>query len=337
MKKICTAIVSLGVFVWVSSGLNAQSIAEPSNNVKINYGVSFDLRWEIVYKYGYLSNFRLGIGAGIGAKIGKNLMPYSQYTIAIFQGGMGSSISVAERHKLNIESLFTFGAVTGTVRDSLLYSRPLYSMGILTPTPLTNPFNSYFNLATTYIFRFNKPTLTNAYGVKHRFNQRVGSVSVGDTHWDLHYFNDGTPFHWMGLGDGKDRYWTGGGFLSVHLKNSFDNKSESKNAIRRVFLGFDRFTGYHADAFEVANNLGLGFVPYADPKQAFYNKGRIYGGVELASIPGFMPSFTLLDHDKLDIQNIIHKSRGQSFHKTFHHSSYGLNLYYKANYWDLQK
>ncbi len=91
-----------------------------SPNIKVQYGVSVDLRWELVFKYGYLSNFRLGISGGAGPQIGNNFMPYLQYTLSVFQGGIGSSLGVKDRNRINVESHFTFGSILGTKSDSLI-------------------------------------------------------------------------------------------------------------------------------------------------------------------------------------------------------------------------
>ena len=78
-------------------------------------------------------------------------------------------------------------------------------MGRLMPTPLYNPFNFYLTLASTNIFRITKFG-TPDYRDKYRFTQRIGSLSLGTRGFDFNYYNDGTPYQWMGLGDGKDRY-----------------------------------------------------------------------------------------------------------------------------------
>lgn len=239
---------------------------------------------------------------------------------------------------MNLENALTLGLNIGSSRNNEVYfKRPLYTMGRLMPTPLYNPFNSYLALASTNIFRISKFG-TPDYRNKYRFTQRVGSLSTGTYGVDINYYNDGTPYQWVGLGDGKDRYWTGGGFVNFHIRNKYDYSDagiRNNGIIRNLFIGFDRFTGNYPESFEVANAMRLNSVPYGDKTQAFMNKGRTYAGFEFAGIPGFAPFFSLNDRNKLDIQYGIHTLRKQPIHKTLHDDSNGLNLFYSRNYWDL--
>lgn len=325
----------------VSMGLVHPSIAQSPAKVDLQYGVSVNLRWELVFRYGYLSNFRLDVAGGFGAMVSKNFMPLAQYSVSVFQGGLGSSLSVTERSKINLENALVMGLMGGTSRNNDVYfQRPVYTMGRFVPTPLYNPFNTYLTLATTHVFRLSKFSTPNYWG-KYRFSQRVGSVSLGTRGFDFNYYNDATPFQWMGLGDGKDRYWTGGGFVNIHLNNRYDTSTERKTfdnkLVRYVFIGFDRFTGHYPESFEVANALRLNNVPYGDKTQAFFNKGRSFVGLESASIPGFAPFFSINDRNKLDIQYAIHQIRKQPLHKTLHSPNNGLNIFYNKNYWDISK
>jgi hypothetical protein len=326
------------LFAFRVSTLLGQSPAPQGPETRLQYGVNFSLRWEIVFKYGYLSNFRFDVAGGVGALLGENVMPFAQYSISAFQGGLGSSLSVRERGKVNVENALGLGVTGGDRRNHERYfRRPLYTMGRLMPTPLYNPFNFYATLASINIFRLTKFS-TPDYRDKYRFTQRVGSLSLGTRGFDFNYYNDGTPYQWMGLGDGKDRYWTGGGFVNVHIRNKYDYSdagNRSNGIVRNIFIGFDRFTGNYPESFEVANALRLNSVPYGDKTQAFMNKGRTYAGFELAGIPGFAPFFSLNDRNKFDIQYLIHKIRKQPIHKTLHDDSNGLNLFYSRNYWDL--
>ncbi len=326
------------LFTGLLGNVLGQASAPRLPEARLQYGVNVTLRWEIVFKYGYLSNFRLDVGGGVGALVGDHAMPFAQYSISAFQGGLGSSLSVRERGKVNLENALGLGVIAGSRRNNELYfRRPLYTMGRLMPTPLYNPFDLYLTLASTNIFRITKFS-TPDYRDKYRFTQRVGSLSLGTRGFDFNYYNDGTPYQWMGLGDGKDRYWTGGGFVNVHIRNKYDysDSGDRRNGIlRNVFIGFDRFTGNYPESFEVANALRLNSVPYGDKTQAFMNKGRTYAGFELAGIPGFAPFFSLNDRNKFDIQYLIHKIRKQPIHKTLHDDSNGLNLFYSRNYWDL--
>jgi hypothetical protein len=307
--------------------------------VKINYGFGFDLRWEIVYKHGYLTNFRLGLSGGVGALLAKNYMPYLQYTQNFYQGGLGSSLSTQERYKINLESLFTKGIIIGAGRNNPEhFYKPIYTMGFLNPMPLYTTFDAwYINAVSTSVYRLNRPPVGSR---RSGFNQHVGALGFGiSRHFDLHYYNDGGPIIGdLGLGDNKDRFWTGGGFINWYFKNPFDGDLKKDGItpvgrfpFRKITIGFDRFTGFNQEAFEVAKDIKLNFVPYKDVKQAYYNKGRIYAGFELSSIPGATFTISRNDDDRFDIQNFLHDKKGQTFHGTLHKPTFGLNLYYTAN------
>lgn len=321
MKRIFYALV-VGLTL-TGVGVSAQ--------FKVQYGFSVDARIGLVFKYVYLSNFRLSASAGAGA-VTKHTMPYLQYTLATFQGGLGSSFSKKERKRVNLESRVAMGILLGGQRsntylhergiDTARYSKQVYTMGFLNSTPLRNPYtDGYLGLATNFIFRPNDEDLGN-------FGQAVGSFSAGGRYWDIHYYNDGPPFNIIPLGDGKDRYYTGGGFASFLLKNKYDHPDMAKNEIRRFFIGFDRFTGFFPHAYEAANRLGFKRVPYKDEQQSFYNKGRFYGGVEFAGIHGLTAAFAVNDSDYLDIQNVIHSLSGYPWHTTLHKWSFGADVFY---------
>jgi len=298
---------------------------------KAQYGISVDARVGLSFRYVYLSNFRLGISAGVGA-VTRHSMPYLQYSLATFQGGLGSSFSTKERKRVNLESRVSMGVLVGGKRsdqylesagtDVSHYYKQVYTLGFLNSTPLRNPFtNFYAGVATNFIFRPNRGELGN-------FGQAVGSFSAGARYWDIHYYNDGPPFDVIPLGDGKDRYWTGGGFVNVLLKNKYDHPLSENSGIRKLFIGFDRFTGFFPHAYEAANRFGFKRVPYKDEQQSFYNKGRIFAGVELAGINGLTVAFAMNDNDHWDVQNWIHSASGSPWHTTLHKWSLGADVFY---------
>jgi hypothetical protein len=248
---------------------------------------------------------------------------------------MGSSFSMERRDKLSLESRIAFGCIgsiesnnykTGKYNpDNAISKKRVYTMGFLNPSALVNPYSDGLFGALNVNFVFRNDHFSDSFK---NFNQIVGSLSIGANDWDFNYYNDGTPFDFLGLGDAKDRYWTGGGFVSIDFKNKYDNPLESKNEIRKAIIGFDRFTGYFPHAFEVANKLGLNDVPYENPKESFYNKGRFYLGSEFATMPGFIPMINFRDNNALDVQRWIHLAGGMPYHKTLLKSSWAFDTYY---------
>jgi hypothetical protein len=88
----------------------------------------------------------------------------------------------------------------------------------------------------------------------HNRHQVTGAVTgtFGDV--SVTYNNDATPFDMLGLSDGFDRYWTGGGTLFVHTPQQFN----------RVEFGYDQFTGYKPLLYELSGILGINIPLYGD-------------------------------------------------------------------------
>lgn len=86
----------------------------------------------------------------------------------------------------------------------------------------------------------------------HRRNQVTGSINANIGNVSILYYNDGPPFDMLGLGDGFDRYWTGGGSVMLHGKKNY-NIAE---------LNFDQFTGYIPLLYELTGLLGMNIPLY---------------------------------------------------------------------------
>lgn len=107
----------------------------------------------------------------------------------------------------------------------------------------------------------------------HGRHQTVGAISFTVDQASFNYYNDGGPIlgsafgfnprKWYsylllplhlisGLGDGFDRWWTGGGGIYVHTQNNFN----------RMEVTFDQFTGYHKLAFELNSVFGSDVQDY---------------------------------------------------------------------------
>ncbi|MCC7504319.1 MAG: hypothetical protein IT259_03415 [Saprospiraceae bacterium] len=110
----------------------------------------------------------------------------------------------------------------------------------------------YYNLYHTYdnsVF-FSTNFLIN----NHHRNQTVGTVSLTFDNFSVSYYNDSAPpIEWFNLGDGFDRYWTGGVMLALHKRYGVRNIVE---------LTFDQFTGYQPLVYEISNVLGMGVPNY---------------------------------------------------------------------------
>jgi|GEM_PF-2160254 len=138
--------------------------------------------------------------------------------------------------------------------------------------------------------------------------QRVGSVYAAAGPIELFYYNDGTPFG-KNLGDGKDRYFTGGGYVGYQFANDQTWSREPNPALR---LSFDRYTSYRENAFELATAMKFDYVPYRENAN-FFNRGSVRLGFFSDRLWG---EAALNDSDGLDFQNLIHRVSGMAYHRT---------------------
>ena len=113
----------------------------------------------------------------------------------------------------------------------------------------------FYNLITNQ--RYALFLSTNYLLNNHRRHQVFGAATatIGDV--SVTYNNDAVPFNLLGLSDGFDRYWTGGGTIFVHHPLRFN----------RVEFGYDQYTGYKPLLYELANIIGINVPLYGDSAQ----------------------------------------------------------------------
>jgi|GEM_PF-1369326 len=157
-------------------------------------------------------------------------------------------------------------------------------------------------------------------------NQQIGFAKATIEKLSVGYYNDGTPFNFIFTGDGRDRWWTGGGFLQY----GNDIIPTGSTGDRFSFaVGFDRFTGYSYGMFELGNLLRQSFVLHRDPRQYFLNSGRMYLVMnDLKRDYSVTASFNNIPW--LDVQNLIHNKGSMSKHYSLLKESYsiGVNGFY---------
>ncbi len=150
---------------------------------------------------------------------------------------------------------------------------------------------------------------------KFRKNQRSGSINMNFGYVSLGYFNDIMDqiftFEGLGMGDGHDRYWTGGGYLNIQINDRYE-----------IFYEFDRFTGFGGKLFEISNKLRLNNTFYKtdsletmedvdDPykNQSFANRGLFSFGLRryFENYYNWYAKISNIGDSNFDIQNIIHR------------------------------
>jgi hypothetical protein len=132
----------------------------------------------------------------------------------------------------------------------------------------TVPYAKYlrtFNNAPYYNLRHNNKYAvfvgTNFILNNHGRNQAVGSITITTKNVSINYYNDGgIPVDLVGLGDGFDRWWTGGLMVTNHTyRKDMDGIYHPYN---RVEASFDQFTGYAPLVYELSNILGINIPEY---------------------------------------------------------------------------
>lgn len=150
--------------------------------------------------------------------------------------------------------------------------------------------------------------------------QLAGNIYTAFSSFEFQYLNDGPPFPKF-IADGKDRWWTGSGFLGFTTRQFEQQKPLTDNLSFR--LSFDRYTGYTENAFELADALKMDYALYGKKGEYLFNRGSMrlgvfnnYGSVEVSAN----------DTDALDVQYWLHKLRGQSLHRTINESSCSIQI-----------
>ena len=109
----------------------------------------------------------------------------------------------------------------------------------------------------------------------------------------------------MPLGDRYDRMHTGGVFISFH--------GDNKWPVNLVELGYNKFTGYSKNLYELSNKVGNGYLYHKDEGEQYYNKSRWTLNISNVS-QGYGLSLNLYNIPSLDIQHKIHLSHFYSLH-----------------------
>lgn len=176
-------------------------------------------------------------------------------------------------------------------------NQPLYYFTDLAAPPLQNPFKNSIALGVNGVLYFNNHQ-------KSRF-QRIAFVGAKINAVHIAYSNDGGPvLKWWG--DRKDRYFTGGGFLNVHLNEDV--------AVNKYGLSFYKFTGYTDLSFEISDELLFSSVDYKEVNQNYFNRGfwslsagnTSYGDVFIRYND---------PKDIYEVQNFIHYTMGFGYHQ----------------------
>lgn len=213
------------------------------------------------------SNYNISLVAGIGIHPFsiKELYPTIHAGVLLYRkGDLISSYSRRGFFKNNyLDFHLDVSLTTGVYKNStnfLIREVPLYHFADFTVNPLENPYTDFsFTIGKNIIW------FTDSY--KKEQPQKIGFTGLMVARrFQISTYNDGSIWAKVGLGDGLDRYYTGGGMIAYHLN--------SNNTISNLELSFHKFTGHEMYAFDAANQLQLDFIPFKKKETYYYSKSR---------------------------------------------------------------
>lgn len=238
-----------------------------------------------------------------------------QSHIEFYRGGLGTSLLNEEKFKINIELRNSFTLLAGFEDGLEVAGKPAFVNVGTDASSLIDPLDYSFSLGTIFIN-----------GINHSRHQRIGNLALSIANWNVHYYNDGPPFHALGLSDRYDRYWTGGGQMGVYFKND-------KAFITDVVLRFDNYTGYQLNLYEVGSLLQIDNLPYKLKEQQMFNQARFQYKIGIRN--NIYVNWSIFEPFYSDIQNLIHYHISVS---PFHARPYenrrtlGLEYIYRLDY-----
>lgn len=306
----------------------AQSKREYSNNqLSFQYGISLKGVLELsLNKRNPAPVLRFCANFGLGSNILARALYFSiNEELQLYNGGLGSRRRNGPRKPaftLDLTNAFTLTAGMNNylTSDSLAViantnrNVPLYYFSNFCYPALQNPYDYSISVGTNYIISSDK----------FKSSQRVGFINLHLRKIQLAYYNDGgTPFDETFLGDGRDRYYTGGALFSY--------KENSDRAINLVELTFNKFTGYTKNAFEVSNKLDLAFVNYNNAEAKYFNKSLWSLNISNPEI-GWGANINRYNYTNWDAQHLIHFSVFSSYHLVPYDDYFSVSGIFYHNY-----
>lgn len=279
---------------------------------QLQYGATLKAKIELSHnsKDEPLFNFRLSSNVGAGAKwLSDNLYPSVNCEFQLYNGGLGSR---SKKNPLNrystFDAIIAFTLTAGELDDSfktdkLSVSRnnPLRYFADFAAPSMQNPYKYSLSLGTNLVF-----TTDGA-----RSFQRLGFFNLNLSGVQLSYYNDGTPFQYILLGDGKDRYYTGGGVLSYD--KGYGNISELRSY--SIEVSYHKFTGFNLSSFELANSICASNVDYKEEYQKEFNKSLWkFNFLSNDEHHGYGAAASFYNSVRFDGQHQIHWLVNNSFH-----------------------
>jgi hypothetical protein len=241
---------------------------------------------------------KLFAGCSASALHGDLLLSYGP-TLSIYTKTLGANLNpLVGDWQIDLNNSLTIGGAWGKALPYVKFARTMHN---------GESYNLVHSRDVAAFFS------TNFILNNHRRHQAVGSINVTAGPVSFNYYNDGSPFHKIGLGDNFDRYWTGGGTITVHSKKNY-NYAE---------LSYDQFTGYVPLLYELTGILGINIPLYDTPGEnkgynfntsAYHLRGNVDGRFAVhAGVMGSLKS-SGPKNKFWGIQDIIHLKGNYPFH-----------------------
>jgi hypothetical protein len=297
------------VLVSILSGMFYAVTAQTNDINDIQYGVAIKTTIDLNLQH---PNFNIALAVGGGAHPFDYPEAYPSIHAGILLYNRGDLVSSYKKSFFGSTSLdlFISGSLSfGFYSQNIDFNNrfvPLYYFSDFVPTPLQNPYRQSFTLGTNIIWLIQQKG--------GELPQRVGFTGLMiDRRVQLSTYNDGSIWARAKLGDGLDRYYTGGGMIAYHM--------DHKNEVSNIEFSFHKFTGHEKYAFDIANQLQIDFIPFKDNRSYYYNKNRFR-----LTVSSFKNNFGLhltAHNVDRDPQDWIHFKGGNTYHPDIFSDSRG--------------
>ena len=300
MRKIKKIVLLFGLILVPKVGLS-----QINNSDGIQYGFAIKTTIDIngIESNGKYTNFNIAVVGGIGGHPFdlENIYPTAHAGFMVYnRGDLVSDYSKSFFNSTILDFFIDLTLNVGYYRDNINFNIrnvPLYHFSDFTPNPLQNPFQHSVSLGSNTVIS------TDSY--RQEQPQRIGFLNIMiDRHFQFSMYNDGSFYRLLGLADGLDRYYTGGGMFAYHLDNDAN--------FNLLEFSFHKFTGHEKYAFDSGNLLQLDFIPFKEPKTYYYNKNRMRFTMSNTN-RNYGIHLTAHNTDK-DFQDKIHFNGNYSYH-----------------------
>ena len=308
MKTKSLLILAIVVFLLYNAKANAQALTKVQTGVAIRASIDINGFTESFKN----ANYNISIVGGVGFHPFEWSFLYPSMHVGALlynRGSNGSSYGHKYWSESNqFEILLNINVNGGFWSNNIDYERrriPLYFFSDITANPLVNPFKHAFAVGTTKIWSFDR----------NKENQRIGFLNLlVDRRFQFNMYNDGSFFRKAGLGDGYDRYYTGGGQFSWH--------GDISNYFNDFELSFSKYTGFERGTFETANLLQIDFINFSKPETIYYNRNRLR--FRMSSFRNNLAFHITAHNTDRDFQDMIHFKGDYTYFPDIFNNQWGL-------------